>query len=82
MDNCVVSVDSSTVEADFGPLTSPDRTSKTTDDWIPIGRGSDRTRLERVISQLEAAWAGRWKYRIDEQADTQNERYQLLVCHL
>ena len=82
MNNCGVDLDSGTVEADFASLSSPVQTPDTADDWIPIGRGADRTRLERVISQLEAAWAGRWKYRIDERADTQNERYQLLVRHL
>jgi len=82
MDNCGVDLDRESAEADFATLTTPGHQSKMADDWIPIGRGTDREQLQKIISKLESAWAGRWAYRIDERSESKQEPYQLLVRHI
>ena len=51
--------------------------------WIPIGRGSQKAELEKVIEMLKRKWSSRYDYRIEQgtnQGD-ENEPYRLLVRH-
>lgn len=48
--------------------------------WIPIGRGSERNELEKVVESLKKRWQQRYDYRIEENVD-QDERFRLLVKH-
>ena len=82
MDNCGVDIRCGTAEGDFAALLSPAQTPQQDEDWTAIGRGSNRARLESIVARLEAAWSKRWAYRIEEQRELGDERFQLFVRHL
>ena len=51
--------------------------------WIPIGRGTRKEELEKVIELLKRRWTSRYEYRIEHQANGScaQEPYRLFVKH-